>query len=283
MCWPRSSPTLCSPASRRVPCGVAGDTVVHGDVRFANILVTAAPIEVRLVDWETSGRGDHRWDLAGVLQEYLSRDTSADGRPVSDRDPSAADACRSAHAEAWGTADAWPQLAPFVAARVVMRAFQVAAWSQRHGAEPGASPTATSRSPGASSPAGRPGEEREPARERHLVRAIRTSPTSPRLLCGLSADEAIGRHGAASTAGTSTRPGVPEPDGILTAADVNRPAALRRRPRRVRRGSKAGGGPARCPPSAGSSPSVTRRRVCSTAATTSCPAGAGSSPAQAIR
>lgn len=114
--------------SRRVWCA---DTLMHGDVRFANLLVATSPLDIRLVDWETSGRGDHRWDLAGVLQEYVVREVDAaldSGRIGMYRAGQAAESCRVAYGDAWGADDSWRELAPFVALRLIMRAMQLASW-----------------------------------------------------------------------------------------------------------------------------------------------------------
>jgi len=55
---------------------VADDHVVHGDPRWENCLVVAAPGSRRrtrllLVDWELAGRGAAAFDLGTVLAEYL--------------------------------------------------------------------------------------------------------------------------------------------------------------------------------------------------------------------
>jgi hypothetical protein len=50
------------------------ETIIHGDIRADNILVTApdeAPPSVRLVDWELVQQGDPAWDLAGALQDFV--------------------------------------------------------------------------------------------------------------------------------------------------------------------------------------------------------------------
>jgi Phosphotransferase enzyme family len=52
-------------------------TVIHGDVRFDNVLVrtagpeTSASREIWITDWETAQFGDPAWDLAGALQSLL--------------------------------------------------------------------------------------------------------------------------------------------------------------------------------------------------------------------
>lgn len=46
--------------------------LIHGDVKFQNILVAkSAPERIVIVDWETVERGDPAWDVAAVLQSYL--------------------------------------------------------------------------------------------------------------------------------------------------------------------------------------------------------------------
>jgi thiamine kinase-like enzyme len=55
---------------------VADDHVVHGDPRWENCLLVAAPGSRRrtrllLVDWELAGRGAAAFDLGTVLAEYL--------------------------------------------------------------------------------------------------------------------------------------------------------------------------------------------------------------------
>ena len=44
-------------------------TVVHGDVKFDNVLVAGGRLV--LVDWELAGRGEPAWDLAGVVDGLL--------------------------------------------------------------------------------------------------------------------------------------------------------------------------------------------------------------------
>jgi aminoglycoside phosphotransferase (APT) family kinase protein len=56
---------------------VAGDALVHGDVRLDNCLVLPAPgsrrgTGVLLVDWELAGRGSAASDAGTVLAEYLA-------------------------------------------------------------------------------------------------------------------------------------------------------------------------------------------------------------------
>jgi hypothetical protein len=53
-------------------------TVIHGDIRFDNVLIqprTAGqepgPVELWLADWEMVQIGDPAWDLAGAFQDFL--------------------------------------------------------------------------------------------------------------------------------------------------------------------------------------------------------------------
>jgi hypothetical protein len=100
--------------------------LVHGDVRFSNVLVGTSPLDVRLVDWEMSGRGDARWDAAGAIQEYL---TMADGSPssiVSAEGVEAAATWFAAYLAGLGQALSWDDARPFVAGRILVRAVQCA-------------------------------------------------------------------------------------------------------------------------------------------------------------
>ncbi|MCP3963832.1 MAG: aminoglycoside phosphotransferase family protein [bacterium] len=50
------------------------DTVIHGDMRSDNVLVTAdagSEPRLHLIDWEFVQSGDPAWDVAGVLQDFL--------------------------------------------------------------------------------------------------------------------------------------------------------------------------------------------------------------------
>lgn len=66
------------------------ETVVHGDVRWDNLLVAAGAAQgpnmnFRLIDWETLGAGDPAWDVASQLSEYVRMWTT----PVQARPPNA--------------------------------------------------------------------------------------------------------------------------------------------------------------------------------------------------
>jgi Phosphotransferase enzyme family len=46
------------------------DTVIQGDWKLDNCLISAARERLRVVDWEFAGWGDPAWDLATLLQSY---------------------------------------------------------------------------------------------------------------------------------------------------------------------------------------------------------------------
>ena len=49
------------------------NTVIHGDMKFDNCLVTEddGVRRLRIVDWELADLGEELWDVAGILQNYL--------------------------------------------------------------------------------------------------------------------------------------------------------------------------------------------------------------------
>jgi len=49
------------------------NTVVHGDMKFDNCLLTDVDGDrrLRIVDWELADLGEDLWDVAGILQNYL--------------------------------------------------------------------------------------------------------------------------------------------------------------------------------------------------------------------
>ncbi len=50
------------------------ETLIHGDVRWENVLVVGRPradAPIRLIDWELVQRGDPAWDIGGMLQEFV--------------------------------------------------------------------------------------------------------------------------------------------------------------------------------------------------------------------
>ncbi len=112
----------------RVRAHWTDETVIHGDVRFANVMVCPAPQVVRFIDWETSGMGDPAWDVAGGVQEYLSVGI-AGGHPLESSpagDP--VEAFLRRYRETSRSSMPWSRFAPFVACRLMMRALQLTLW-----------------------------------------------------------------------------------------------------------------------------------------------------------
>lgn len=46
-------------------------SLIHGDIKWVNFVCTSDD-ELKLIDWEIANIGDPLWDVAGVLQSYLS-------------------------------------------------------------------------------------------------------------------------------------------------------------------------------------------------------------------
>ncbi|GAA0396537.1 hypothetical protein Acor_49350 [Acrocarpospora corrugata] len=97
----------------------ACDTTVHGDIRFSNVLIRTDGDAV-LIDWESSGAGDSRWDLAGGIQEYLS--SGGTWQPPSGP--------VKAFLDGYATSRQvdFRQLHAFVACRLLVRALQLITW-----------------------------------------------------------------------------------------------------------------------------------------------------------
>lgn len=104
--------------------------VVHGDLRFDNCLVSPTGT-VTFVDWESGGQGDPIWDLATLAQELVSaspaRDAPSSVPVLSGAVRLLLESYRAAcPSETW-----WPdgpeRLVRFTAARLLQRAFQLAA------------------------------------------------------------------------------------------------------------------------------------------------------------
>lgn len=105
------------------------ETVIHGDVRFSNVMVQASPPRIRFIDWEMCGRGDPAWDVAGAIQEYLSIAARSD--PFAEAGtPDRVGAFLAEYGSASGFAMAWRRLRTFVGCRLVLRALQLASWQQ---------------------------------------------------------------------------------------------------------------------------------------------------------
>jgi thiamine kinase-like enzyme len=47
-------------------------SLIHGDIKWMNFIVTENESEVKLIDWEIADLGDPLWDVAGAIQSYFS-------------------------------------------------------------------------------------------------------------------------------------------------------------------------------------------------------------------
>ena len=47
-------------------------SLIHGDIKWINFIVTEDESDVKLIDWEIADLGDPLWDVAGVIQSYFS-------------------------------------------------------------------------------------------------------------------------------------------------------------------------------------------------------------------
>src|SRR5215210_760302 len=54
------------------------DAAIHGDLRFDNCLVGAAD-QITFIDWEFGGQGDAAWDVAALVQEFVTSSPATDG------------------------------------------------------------------------------------------------------------------------------------------------------------------------------------------------------------
>jgi aminoglycoside phosphotransferase len=101
--------------------------LIHGDLRLDNCIVDAG--RVVLVDWETAGWGDPAWDVASLVQEFV---VLGGGTSLQPTDP-VARAIRELLA-AYSTAARCSEdglrdgLRPFLGARLLQRAIQIASW-----------------------------------------------------------------------------------------------------------------------------------------------------------
>ena len=48
------------------------NALIHGDMKFDNVVVCADDDTMHVVDWELADAGDSAWDVASILQAYLS-------------------------------------------------------------------------------------------------------------------------------------------------------------------------------------------------------------------
>jgi tRNA A-37 threonylcarbamoyl transferase component Bud32 len=59
----------------RVRAGWRRDALIHGDMKFDNVVVRGAQTDeptMHVVDWELADVGDSAWDVASILQAYLT-------------------------------------------------------------------------------------------------------------------------------------------------------------------------------------------------------------------
>lgn len=104
------------------------ETVIHGDVRFANTMVLRSPPTLRFIDWETCGLGDPAWDVAGAVQEYISVAISGGNKLETSAVTGPVRAFLESYEESSPFPMPWSRIAPFVSCRLMMRAIQLANW-----------------------------------------------------------------------------------------------------------------------------------------------------------
>lgn len=109
----------------RIRAGWRASTVIHGDVRLANVMVGRS---VRLVDWETCGWGDPAWDMGAVIQEFLSVGVAAGHGLGGSPGLAPARAFLGAHRAEAGPVARGRRLLDHVAGRLLVRAVQLANW-----------------------------------------------------------------------------------------------------------------------------------------------------------
>jgi Phosphotransferase enzyme family len=59
----------------RIRAGWRRNALIHGDMKFDNVVVRGAQTEEQtlyVVDWELADTGDSAWDVASILQAYLT-------------------------------------------------------------------------------------------------------------------------------------------------------------------------------------------------------------------
>lgn|GEM_PF-3957714 len=120
------------------------DALVHGDVRWDNALVAGDGPAVTLVDWEFADHGDAGWDLASAVVEAVVAAYVDEGkadldvviRAVAGHVEDVIGGYCSARGE--GAADAVAAAARLAPVRLLLAAFQHAAWIPFTGVETGA-------------------------------------------------------------------------------------------------------------------------------------------------
>ena len=99
------------------------ETTIHGDIRFANVMIQTSPPVVRFIDWEMAGKGDPAWDVAGAIQEYVSLASEGDSRIVG-----IVQAFLREYRSAADLPMSWDHLRPVVGCRLLLRALQLVNW-----------------------------------------------------------------------------------------------------------------------------------------------------------
>ncbi|HUR79184.1 MAG TPA: phosphotransferase, partial [Thermoanaerobaculia bacterium] len=56
----------------RLRAGWRRDALIHGDMKFDNVVVCGDDDTMHVVDWELADAGDSAWDVASILQAYLT-------------------------------------------------------------------------------------------------------------------------------------------------------------------------------------------------------------------
>ncbi|PRQ08182.1 phosphotransferase [Enhygromyxa salina] len=108
----------------------SGDTLIHGDVKWDNVLLVpdaGGEPRIVLVDWELADVGDPAWDVAGMLYGCLLDLISEDGEAAGARRPPTVEARRLAVARAlWSTYIACRGLSPRRSAALLVQSTRLA-------------------------------------------------------------------------------------------------------------------------------------------------------------
>ena len=117
-----------------IKAGWTYSTLIHGDIKWENMMVClngdAAPVDLKIIDWEIADVGDECWDVGGVLQAYLSFWIFS--LPVADANGSAAspfdsEGIKPALAAFWTSYAAARNLPPGTARLMLVRSMSCAA------------------------------------------------------------------------------------------------------------------------------------------------------------
>ena len=103
------------------------ETVIHGDLKFDNVLFGREPRRVWLVDWEKVGLGDPAWDLAGALQDFVHLWVASARHDLADLRRASRDFWRGYRSAAGGDGELVSRAVAFSAARLIQTAYEVSA------------------------------------------------------------------------------------------------------------------------------------------------------------